>query len=85
MIEPSNKIYHDNIIEGNTLVFQYNSDLGREGTKIKMEQAPATTTWVDVQTKAFTRWANQFLAERRLKVNDITKDFSDGTLTLPIF
>jgi filamin len=36
------------------------------------------STWVEVQTKAFTRWANQFLSERAMKVNDITRDLVDG-------
>lgn len=41
--------------------------------------APKTDrTWVDVQSKAFTRWSNQFLSERRMKIEDINKDFSDG-------
>ncbi|KAL6061848.1 Calponiny domain-containing protein [Balamuthia mandrillaris] len=35
-------------------------------------------TWVDVQKKTFTRWCNQFLAERRLKVEDLQKDLGDG-------
>lgn len=36
------------------------------------------TSWVEVQTKAFTRWANQFLVERAMKIDDITKDLKDG-------
>ncbi|ELR24683.1 gelation factor, putative [Acanthamoeba castellanii str. Neff] len=40
--------------------------------------SPADKTWVDVQKKAFTRWANQFLAERRMKVEDIETGLSNG-------
>jgi filamin len=35
-------------------------------------------TWVDVQKKAFTRWANQFLSERRLKIENIETDLATG-------
>jgi filamin len=35
-------------------------------------------TWVSVQKKTFTRWANQFLAERVMKINDLQEDLKDG-------
>lgn len=35
-------------------------------------------TWVGVQKKTFTRWANQFLAERMLKIEDLVEDLKDG-------
>lgn len=35
-------------------------------------------TWVDVQRKTFTRWMNQFLSERMLKVEDLEEDLKDG-------
>jgi filamin len=35
-------------------------------------------TWVSVQKKTFTRWANQFLADRMLKINDLQEDLKDG-------
>jgi filamin len=37
-------------------------------------------TWVDVQKKAFTRWANQFLSERRLKIDNIETDLANGLM-----
>jgi len=35
-------------------------------------------TWVDVQKKTFTRWVNQFLAERRMKIDDLETDLKNG-------
>jgi len=35
-------------------------------------------TWVSVQKKTFTRWANQFLADRMLKIEDLQNDLKDG-------
>jgi filamin len=35
-------------------------------------------SWVDVQKKAFTRWANQFLSERRLKIEDLQTGLENG-------
>jgi filamin len=35
-------------------------------------------TWVDVQKKTFTRWCNQFLSERRMKVEDLVTDLKNG-------
>ncbi|ELR19848.1 Calponin domain containing protein [Acanthamoeba castellanii str. Neff] len=40
--------------------------------------AEQNKTWVDVQKKAFTRWANQFLSERRLKIENIETDLATG-------
>eukprot|EP01097_Dermamoeba_algensis_P011897 TRINITY_DN938_c0_g1_i1.p1 TRINITY_DN938_c0_g1~~TRINITY_DN938_c0_g1_i1.p1 ORF type:complete len:1157 (+),score=374.89 TRINITY_DN938_c0_g1_i1:50-3472(+) len=34
--------------------------------------------WVDIQKRTFTGWVNQHLKDRLLKVNDLTKDLSDG-------
>jgi len=34
--------------------------------------------WVDVQKRAFTRWANQYLTERMLSMNDLQEDLKDG-------
>lgn len=39
-------------------------------------------TWVDVQKKTFTGWANNFLKERILKINDIGTDLADGVLLI---
>jgi len=34
--------------------------------------------WVRVQKKTFTRWCNTYLLERRLKIEDLTKDLETG-------
>jgi filamin len=39
-------------------------------------------TWVDVQKKTFTGWANNFLKERIMKIVDISKDLEDGVLLI---
>jgi filamin len=44
------------------------------------EPTSENKTWVDVQKKTFTRWANQFLAERMLKMNDMQEDLKDGVM-----
>eukprot|EP01089_Gocevia_fonbrunei_P013346 TRINITY_DN340_c0_g1_i5.p1 TRINITY_DN340_c0_g1~~TRINITY_DN340_c0_g1_i5.p1 ORF type:complete len:1157 (-),score=418.97 TRINITY_DN340_c0_g1_i5:34-3504(-) len=43
-----------------------------------MAEEPKGTTWVHVQQKTFTRWGNQFLAERLLKMDDLVEDLKDG-------
>ena len=35
-------------------------------------------TWVDVQKKTFTRWSNQYLIERMLKIEDLQTGLDDG-------
>lgn len=35
---------------------------------------------MDVQKKTFTRWCNQFLSERRLKIDDLQTDLKNGVL-----
>jgi filamin len=35
--------------------------------------------WVEVQKKAFTRWMNQYLSSRMLKVENMEADLKDGT------
>jgi filamin len=40
------------------------------------------TRWVDIQKRTFTRWANNFLSERMMKINDIGTDLSDGLLLI---
>lgn len=42
------------------------------------EPAKVDRTWVDVQKKTFTRWCNQFLAERRMKIDDLQADLKNG-------
>jgi filamin len=42
----------------------------------------ANRTWVDVQKKTFTGWANNFLKERIMKINDIGKDLENGVLLI---
>jgi len=43
-----------------------------------MSEEPRDETWVSVQKKTFTRWANQFLSERMLKMTDLQEDLKDG-------
>lgn len=38
--------------------------------------------WIRVQVKTFTRWANRYLSERMLKINDLRTDFGDGILLI---
>jgi len=38
--------------------------------------------WVRVQKKTFTRWCNTYLIERKLSVNDLTKDLATGILLI---
>jgi len=40
------------------------------------------TRWVDIQKRTFTRWANGFLSERMMKINDIQTDLADGLLLI---
>jgi len=42
------------------------------------EYTGGNDTWVSVQRKTFTRWANQFLAERLLTIKDLQEDLKDG-------
>ncbi|GAM19523.1 hypothetical protein SAMD00019534_026980 [Acytostelium subglobosum LB1] len=35
-------------------------------------------TWIDVQKRTFTGWANNYLKERILKINDLATDLEDG-------
>eukprot|EP01113_Clastostelium_recurvatum_P018917 TRINITY_DN222_c0_g1_i3.p1 TRINITY_DN222_c0_g1~~TRINITY_DN222_c0_g1_i3.p1 ORF type:complete len:958 (+),score=357.35 TRINITY_DN222_c0_g1_i3:135-3008(+) len=39
-------------------------------------------TWIDVQKKTFTNWANNYLKERILKIGDLSKDLEDGILLI---
>jgi filamin len=41
---------------------------------------PQKRTWVDVQKKTFTGWANTFLSERLMKIEDLEFDLEDGKL-----
>jgi len=41
---------------------------------------PQDTRWVDIQKRTFTRWANNFLLERMMKIEDLGADLSDGLL-----
>jgi len=38
--------------------------------------------WVQVQKKTFTRWCNTYLMERRMNVQDLSKDLESGILLL---
>ncbi|EGC39028.1 hypothetical protein DICPUDRAFT_91322 [Dictyostelium purpureum] len=39
-------------------------------------------TWIDVQKKTFTGWANNYLKERILKIGDLGTDLEDGVLLI---
>ncbi|EGG21588.1 gelation factor [Cavenderia fasciculata] len=39
-------------------------------------------TWIDVQKRTFTGWANNYLKERILKINDLGADLEDGVLLI---
>eukprot|EP01104_Vermistella_antarctica_P021500 TRINITY_DN975_c0_g1_i1.p1 TRINITY_DN975_c0_g1~~TRINITY_DN975_c0_g1_i1.p1 ORF type:complete len:831 (+),score=248.61 TRINITY_DN975_c0_g1_i1:196-2493(+) len=41
-------------------------------------EGKADRTWVDVQKKTFTRWANQYLIERMMKLDDLQTGLDDG-------
>jgi len=34
--------------------------------------------WVQVQKKTFTRWCNTYLVQRRLQIDDLSKDLESG-------
>ena len=38
--------------------------------------------WIEVQKKAFTRWMNQYLSSRMLKVENLEDDMADGTMLI---
>jgi len=38
--------------------------------------------WIEIQKKTFTRWANTFLKERMLKVEELDQDLKDGILLI---
>jgi len=46
------------------------------------DSAPHSSTWVDVQKKTFTRWSNNYLSERFMKLNNLEADISDGLLLI---
>jgi filamin len=43
---------------------------------------PQDTRWIDIQKRTFTRWANNFLLERMMKIEDLGTDLSDGLLLI---
>jgi filamin len=43
---------------------------------------PQDTRWIDIQKRTFTRWANNFLLERMMKIEDLGRDLSDGLLLI---
>ncbi|KAN0030275.1 hypothetical protein ACTA71_010037 [Dictyostelium dimigraforme] len=46
------------------------------------EAAPGGKTWIDVQKKTFTGWANNYLKERILKIEDLATSLEDGVLLI---
>jgi hypothetical protein len=42
------------------------------------EDKPRDRSWIDVQKKTFTRWSNNFLMRRKMKINDLQTDLADG-------
>jgi len=49
-----------------------------------MTEQTGERTWVDVQKKTFTRWSNSFLRYRKLKINELETDLSDGILLIQL-
>lgn len=47
-----------------------------------MAEGTSDKTWIDVQKKTFTRWSNNFLSERILKIDDLSTDLHDGVLLI---
>jgi len=46
------------------------------------EEKPRDRTWVDVQKKTFTRWSNNFLMQRKMKIGDLEFDLENGLLLI---
>jgi len=44
----------------------------------QVEDKPRDRSWVDVQKKTFTRWSNNFLIHRKIKINDLETDLANG-------
>jgi hypothetical protein len=44
--------------------------------------AAQPTHWADIQEKAFTRWCNNHLEERGLRINDFKTDWTNGLLLI---
>jgi len=40
------------------------------------------THWVDIQEKAFTRWCNNFLKQRGMRIESLKTDLADGLLLI---
>jgi hypothetical protein len=48
-----------------------------------MTEKPADNPeWVLIQKKTFTRWANTFLLQRGLRIDDVEKDLNDGLMMI---
>ena len=47
-----------------------------------MAAAGQPTHWADIQEKAFSRWCNNHLEERGLRINDFKADWSNGLLLI---
>jgi len=49
---------------------------------LQEEEKPRDRNWVDVQKKTFTRWSNNFLLHRKMKINDLATDLDNGLLLI---
>jgi filamin len=41
-------------------------------------------SWITVQKKTFTRWANNYLLDRKVKINDLATDLGDGLMLIDL-
>jgi len=45
-------------------------------------EKPRDRSWIDVQKKTFTRWSNNFLMHRKMKINELETDLQNGLLLI---
>jgi len=50
-----------------------------------LSQMDQILEWERMQKKTFTNWANFFLGQRGLKINDLEKDLADGILLINLY
>jgi len=46
------------------------------------EEKPRDRSWIDVQKKTFTRWSNNFLKDRKMFIQNLETDLSNGLLLI---
>jgi len=45
-------------------------------------EQPRDRSWIDVQKKTFTRWSNNFLLHRKMKIIDLETDLANGLMLI---